>query len=71
MGPILNLNYRPITRKSLQTISSNIRQKQRTMHKGKVPNLYEIVLNFSLFNAESILANSFFRSIDFANNRDD
>lgn len=31
--------------------------------------MHEIVLDFSLFNCGSILANSFFKSIDFANNK--
>lgn len=44
-------------------MSSNIRQK-----KCKVRNLYEIVLDFSLFNSGLILANNFFESISFANN---
>lgn len=69
--PIFNLNDRPKTRKPLQTIFSNIRQRQRTMYKDKIPNLYEIVLDFSLSNAGSILINSFFGTISFANNRDD
>lgn len=40
------------------------------MHKYKVPNLHKIILDFSLSNARSILVNSSFKSISFANNRD-
>lgn len=41
------------------------------MYKRKVPNLYEVIIDFSLSNAGFILANSFFGSIGFANNKDD
>lgn len=41
------------------------------MCKYKVPNLHEVVINFSLSNARSISANSSFGNIGFASNKDD
>lgn len=38
------------------------------MHKCKISNLYIIILDFCLFNTRSILVNSFFKNINFANN---
>ncbi len=70
-GPISDLNDRPLSRETLKTVSSNIRQKQPTTHRRKVPNLYEVVIDFSSSNAGSILANSSFGSIGFASNEDD
>lgn len=40
------------------------------MHKRKISNLHKIVLDFILFNFGSILANIFFESINFTNNKD-
>lgn len=41
------------------------------MHKRRVPNPHEIVIDFSSSNARSISANSSFGSIGFASNGDD
>lgn len=41
------------------------------MYKRKVPNSHKIVIDFSSSNAGSTLAKSSFRSIGFANNKDD
>lgn len=41
------------------------------MHKCKVSNLHKIFFNFILSNSGFILANRFFGSISFTNNRDD
>ncbi len=71
MGPISDSNDRPLSRKPLKTISSNIWQKQYTIYRRKVPNLYEVVINFCSSNAGSILANSSFENISFASNEDD
>lgn len=59
--PVFNLNNKPLSKELLKTVSSNIWQKQPTTHKRKVPNLYEIVSNYSSSNAGSISVNSFFR----------
>ncbi len=40
------------------------------MRRYKVPNLYEVVIDFSSSNARSILANSSFGSIGFTSNED-
>ena len=69
-GLISNLNNRLKTRELLQIIFSNIRQKQYTLHKRKVPNPHEIVLDLNSSNTGSILANTSFGSIGFANNGD-
>ena len=63
--PTYNLNDLPLSRESLQILSSNIRQKRH-----KIRNLHEIVLDFSLSNSRSILANSSFGNIG-ANNEND
>lgn len=68
--PISDLNNRPLSKKPLKTIFSNIWQKQYTMHRRKVPNLYEVVIDFSLSNIRSILINSSFKGISFISNRD-
>lgn len=41
------------------------------MHRHKAPNLYEVVIDFSSFNADSIVANNSFANIDFTNNKND
>lgn len=41
------------------------------MYRCKILNLYEVVLNCSLFNTRSIFANNFFESIGFVNNKND
>ena len=64
--PTYNLNDLPLSKESLQTVSSNIWQKRR-----KVRNLHKIVLDFSLSNSGSILANNSFGNINFANNKND
>ncbi len=69
--PIFNLNDRPLSREPLKTVSSNIRQKQPTTRRRKVPNLHEVVIYFNLSNAGSISANSSFGSIGFVSNKDD
>ncbi len=71
MGLISDLNERLLSRESLKTISSNIRQKQHIIYKCKVLNLHEVVIDFSSFNNRSILVNSSFRSIGFVSNKDD
>ena len=68
---ISDLNDRPLSKKPLKTVSSNIWQKQHTMHRHKVPNLHEIVIDFSLSNTRSILVNNSFESISFVSNEDD
>ncbi len=69
--PISDLNDRALSRESLKTVFSNIRQKQPTIYRHKVPNLHEVVIDFSLSNTGSISANNSFENIGFASNEDD
>ncbi len=62
------MNDRPLSKEPLKTVSSYIRQKQPTTYRRKVLNLHKVVINFSLSNTKSILVNSCFGSISFANN---
>ncbi len=69
-GPISDLNDKSLNREPLKTVSSNIRQKQSTTYRRKIPNLYEVVIDFSLSNTGPTSANSSFGSISFASNKD-
>ncbi len=65
------MNDRPLSRKPLKTVSSNIRQKQPTTCRRKVLNLHEVIIDFSSSNAGSISANSSFWNIGYASTEDD
>lgn len=69
--PIFNLNNRLLSRKLLKIVFFNIQQKQYTMGRRKVSNLYKVVIDYSLSNIGSILANSSFGNICFTSNEDD
>ena len=71
MGSISDLNDGPLSKKTLQPIFSNIRQKHSTIDKCNVSNLYKVVIDFSFSDARTILANNSFRVISFASNEDD
>lgn len=70
MESLSDLNNRLLNKAFLQTVFSNMRQKQHTTHKRKISNLHKVVIVFNLSNVRFILLNNSFKSISFASNRD-